>query len=143
MNEITEKIRPFTATSFNQYIAEGQLMASHCDDCGTLYLPPRAICPECHSQNLVWAETSGKGKLAGFTVIYIAPTFMVEQGFSREKPYISGVVELEEGVKISARILGVDPGRPEAIRVGTPLLLEMIETGEGETRKVTLGFKVL
>ncbi len=143
MNEITENPRPFTAASFNQYIAEGKLMASRCNDCGTLYLPPRAICPKCHNQNLAWTETSGKGKLAGFTVVYIAHTFMVEQGFSREKPYVSGVVELEEGVKISARILGVDPVRPEAIQVGTPLILDMVETGEGETRKVTLGFKAL
>lgn len=143
MNVITESTRPFTAASFNQYITEGKLMASHCDDCGTLFLPPRAICPECYSQNLAWVETKGKGKLAGFTVVYIAPTFMVEQGFSRENPYVSGVVELEESVNISARILGVDPTKPEAIQVGTRLVLEMIESGEGETRKVTLGFRAL
>ena len=143
MSEITENTRPFTAASFYQYISNGKLMASRCNDCGALYLPPRAICPKCHSQNMAWVETSGKGKLAGFTVVYIAPTFMIEQGFSRENPYVTGVVELEEGVKISARILGVDPSRPETIRVGTPLVLEMVEIGEGETRKVTLGFKTM
>ena len=67
-----------------------------------------AVCPHCHSTNLEWVETSGKGKLAGFTVVYIAPTFMVEQGYGRDKPYVSGIVELEEGVKISARITGFD-----------------------------------
>ncbi len=60
----TTTIRPFTVASFDQYLAEGKLMASRCEDCGELTLPPRAICPKCHSENMAWTETSGKGKLA-------------------------------------------------------------------------------
>ena len=131
----TTTTRPFTAASFDQYIAEGKLMASRCIDCGTLNLPPRAICPKCHSQQIEWIETGGKGKLAGFTVIYIAPTFMIELGFGRDKPYVSGVVELEEGVKISARITGVDATRPEAIQVGMPVTLDFVTSGEGDKKK--------
>ena len=133
--------RPFTVASFNQYLAEGKLMASHCLDCDALHLPPRAICPKCHSSRLDWVETSGKGKLAGFTVIYIAPSFMVEQGYGRDKPYVSGIVELDEGVKISARITNVDPARPESIQVGSPLAVDFIATGEGDKAKTYLAFK--
>ena len=133
--------RPFTAASFEQYLAEGKLMASRCSDCGTLNLPPRAICPRCHSENLQWTETSGKGKLAGFTVISIAPTFMIEQGYGRDNPYVSGVVELDEGVKISARITGVDAAKPEDIKVGTPLTVDFITVGEGDEAKTYLAFK--
>lgn len=134
-------VRPFTVASFNQYLAEGKLMASHCVDCGNLHLPPRAICPHCHSTNLEWVETSGKGKLAGFTVVYIAPTFMVEQGYGRDRPYVSGIVELEEGVKISARITGFDANQPETIQVGAPLVVDFITTGEGDKAKTYLAFK--
>jgi len=137
----TTTIRPFTAASFSQYLAEGKLMASRCADCGTLNLPPRAICPNCHSENLEWAETSGKGKLAGFTVVSIAPTFMIKQGFGRDKPYVSGVVELDEGVKISARITGVDVTKPEEIKVGTPLTVDFVTFGEGDDAKTYLAFK--
>jgi len=137
----TTTIRPFTAASFDQYLAEGKLMASRCADCGTLNLPPRAICPKCHSENLEWTETSGKGKLAGFTVVSIAPTFMIEQGYGRDKPYVSGVVELDEGVKISARITGVDATKPEEIKVGTPLTVDFILVGEGDESKTYLAFK--
>jgi uncharacterized OB-fold protein len=88
-----------------------------------------------------WAEASGKGTLAAFTVIYSGPTFMVAQGFDRKNPYISGVVELEEGARISARITGIDPARPEAIAIGTPLTVDFIETGEAETKKTYLAFR--
>ncbi|MFH2038963.1 MAG: Zn-ribbon domain-containing OB-fold protein [Chloroflexota bacterium] len=134
--------RPFTAASFNQYLAEGKLMSSSCSDCGSLSLPPRAICSNCHSLDLEWTESSGKGKLVGFTVVYIAPTFMIEQGYGREKPYVSGIVELEEGVKISARILGVDATNPESIRIGTSLEVEFIEAGEDNKKKSYLAFKI-
>ncbi|MFZ5920917.1 MAG: Zn-ribbon domain-containing OB-fold protein [Chloroflexota bacterium] len=138
----TTTVRPFTAASFDQYLAEGKLMASRCADCGALHLPPRALCPKCHGESLEWVETGGKGRLAGFTVVYIAPTFMIEQGYGRDKPYVSGIVELDEGVKISARITGVDAAQPEAIKVGSPVNVEFIETGEGETRKAALAFRV-
>ena len=134
--------RPFTANSFNQYLLEGKLMASRCMDCGDLGLPPRAVCPECHGTKMEWIETKGRGKLAGFTVVYIAPTFMIEQGYRRDKPYISGIVELEEGVKISTRILGVDPLKPEDIHIGTPLEISIINIGE-EEKKAYLAFKAI
>lgn len=133
--------RPFTAASFDQFLAEGKLMASHCADCGKISLPPRAICPECHSENQEWLETSGKGKLAGFTVVVIAPTFMIEQGYGRDKPYVSGIVELEEGVKISARITGVDAAKPEEIKVGAALTVDFLTVGEDEQAKTYLAFK--
>ena len=133
--------RPFTAASFNQYLSESKLMASRCSECGELSLPPRSICIKCRSENISWVETSGKGKLAGFTSVYIAPTFMIEQGFGRENPYISGIVDLDEGVKISARILGLDAAKPEAIQVNTRLKVDFIVTGEADSKKFFLAFK--
>ena len=88
---------------------------------------------------MAWLEMSGKGKLAAFTSIAIAPTFMVQQGYGRDNPYVSGIVELEEGVKISARILGVAPGDPASIQIGIPLTLDFIEVGEENSQ---LAFRV-
>ena len=141
MTETITTIRPFTAASFDQYLTESKLMASRCADCGTINLPPRPICPKCHSENLEWNETEGKGKLAGFTVVYIAPIFMIEQGYGRENPYVSGIVELDEGVKISARIIGVEATKPEEIKVGAPLTVDFITVGEGDATKTYLAFK--
>ncbi len=141
MSEKTTTIRPFSAAAFNQYITEHKLMAVRCKKCGSVYVPPRAICPKCHSEELEWVATSGKGELSAFTVIYGGPTFMVEQGFDRKNPYISGIVELEEGTRISARITGLDPMKPNEIKIGTPLSVDFVEFGEGEAKKTYLAFK--
>lgn len=121
--------RPFTAAAFNQYLAEGKLMAARCTRCGAIHLPPRAICPACHSDQLEWAEESPHATLAAFTVVYVAPNAMIAQGYGRDKPYISGIVETASGQKISARIEGFDPLKPESIHIGAPLLLQASPAG--------------
>ena len=141
MSEEITTIRPFSAAAFDQYIAEHKLMAARCQKCGGVFVPPRAVCPNCHGEELEWTEMSGRGRLSAFTVIYSGPTFMAEQGFDRKNPYISGIVELEEGARISARITGIDPTRPAEIKIGAPLSVDFIEFGEGETKKTYLAFK--
>jgi uncharacterized OB-fold protein len=134
--------RPFTAASFTQFLNEKKLMGSHCIHCDKDFLPPREICSQCYSDQLEWVEFSGKAKLAAFTSIYIAPTAMIAAGFGRENPYLAGVVELEEGVKISAQILGLDAKKPDQVKIGTPLKVEFVERGEGETKQTALAFRV-
>lgn len=134
--------RPFTAASFTQYLNEKKLMGSHCPNCNESFLPPRAICSHCHGDQMEWVEFKGAGKLAAFTSIYIAPTAMIEAGYGRDKPYLAGVVKLEEGPKISGRILGMDASKPEEVKIGAPVVAEFIEHGEGEARKKTLAFRV-
>jgi uncharacterized OB-fold protein len=80
-----------------------------------------------------WFELSGKGKLAAFTCISIGPSFMIAEGYNRNNPYISGVVALDEGARVDARIEGVDPKKPEEIRIGMPLKVKFLQRGEGQT----------
>ena len=133
--------REFTAASFNEFLNEKKLMASKCTKCGALYLPPRPLCGKCFGSEMEWAEMKGKGKLAAFTTITVAPTLMLEEGYGRDNPYCTGVVELAEGPKISARILGVDAKKPEGIKIGTPLAVDFVERGEGEAKRTFLAFK--
>jgi uncharacterized OB-fold protein len=88
-----------------------------------------------------WVQFKGTGKLAAFTSITVAPPYMAKEGFGRNNPYVVGVVELEEGVKTVARIVGVDAKKPELIRVGTPLKAEFLKKAEGPDRKTALAFK--
>jgi hypothetical protein len=133
--------REFTSTSFSQFLNEKKIMGSKCKKCGAVFLPPRPLCTKCHSREMEWVEMKGKGKLAAFTTIAVAPTFMVQEGYGRDNPYCCGIVELEEGPKISAFILGVDARNPEQIQIGTPLSVEFVEKGEGESKKTYLAFK--
>ena len=133
--------REFTSASFKEFLGEKKLMASKCTKSGALYLPPRPLCIKCFGTEMEWAEMKGKGKLAAFTTIAIAPTLMLEEGYGRDNPYCTGVVELEEGPKISARILGVDAKKPEEIKIGTPLAVDFVERGEGEGKRTFLAFR--
>ncbi len=87
-----------------------------------------------------WVEIKGKGKLAAFTVITVPPVKMTALGYGKDNPYCTGIVELEEGPKISARIIGVDCKGCQ-IKIGMPLTVDFIETGEGEEKKTTLAFR--
>lgn len=137
----TEK-KPFTAASFAGYLNEKKLMGSHCPRCDKNFLPPRALCPTCYSDELDWVEFDGKAKLVAFTSIYIAPTAMIEAGYGRENPYLAGVVELEEGVKISAQIIGANPSQPDTNLIGSPVAAEFVERGEGEETQAFLAFRI-
>jgi uncharacterized OB-fold protein len=90
-----------------------------------------------------WVELKNKGKLLAFTCVHVSPPWMMEQGYDRKHPYCSGVVELEEGVKIDARIEGVDASKPETIKIGMPLEIEFLHRGEGEEMRTFLAFKPL
>jgi hypothetical protein len=77
-----------------------------------VYVPPRPMDPETFSPAMEWVELSGEGTLAAFTAVFIGPTAMVQAGYDRNKPYMSGVVQLAEGPMISAQILGLDAAHP-------------------------------
>ena len=135
--------RPFSDISYEKFLGEEKLMGSRCKKCDVRYVPPRAICVGCYSSDMEWVEMTGKGRLAAFTCITVAPPFMIAQGYNRKNPYISGVVELEEGGRVDARIEGVDAGKPEDIKVGMPLKVKYIHR-EVEGRKETyLAFEPL
>ena len=134
-------MRPLTVASYNQYLAEHQLMGSRCPDCAATYLPPRAICPSCHCDCLEWAEMPQQGKIAAFTSIYVGPSAMVTEGYDRNNPYVTGIVELEGGAKISARLLGVDAKNPSIEWIGKPVAATFVEKGEGDAKVVVLAFE--
>lgn len=133
--------RPISTLSFHQFLNEEKLMGSKCKKCGTLFSPPRPICIKCYANEMEWAELKGKGKLLTFTCIYVGPPWMIAEGYDRKHPYCSGVVELEEGVRIDARIEGVDATKPETIKIGTPLTAEFLHRGEEGKMKTFLAFK--
>jgi uncharacterized OB-fold protein len=133
--------RPFNDISYEQFLNEEKLMGSRCKKCGVLFVPPRSICIKCYDNEMEWIEMKGKGRLAAFTCVAVGPPFMVEEGYNRQHPYVSGVVALEGGTRVVARIEGVDGSKPETIKIGTPLQVEFLHRGEGDNLKTFLAFK--
>jgi uncharacterized OB-fold protein len=120
---------PFTIASFDNFLSERKLMASRCVSCGALWLPPRPICLKCKGDEMEWKELGGKGTLVAFTVIGVGPMPMIDAGYGRDNPYCVGIVQVEEGPRIGAQILGVDVAHPENIKIGTPVAADFVERG--------------
>jgi len=133
--------RAFSEHSFQAYLSEGKLMGSRSRATGKVYVPPRPLDPETHSADMEWVELSGKGELAAFTSVFIGPNAMIEAGYGRKNPYMSGIVKLDEGPFISAQILGLDAGHPDVDTIGTPLTVQFIERGEGDETRTFLAFE--
>jgi len=132
--------RPFSDISYEQFLNEEKLMGSKCKKCGALFVPPRSICIKCHGTEMQWVEMKGKGQLVAFTCIAVGTPFMIEEGYDRKHPYVLGVVELEEGVRVDARIEEVDGSKPETIKIGAPLTVKFLHRGEGENLRTFLAF---
>ena len=111
-----------TIKNYFRLINEGKLCAAQCSGCNELVLPPRLFCPVCNSKTSNWKVLRGRGTLRSFTVIHVAGTSDAE-----DVPYIGAIVQLDEGPSISARLIGVDPLKPGAIRVGTSVMADFEE----------------
>jgi uncharacterized OB-fold protein len=133
--------RPFSDISYQRFLDEDKLMGSRCKKCSAVFVPPRQICIECYSLEMEWVPMSGRGKLAAFTAIRIPPPSMIALGYSRKNPYCSGVVALEEGGRVDARIEGLDLDRPQDIKIGMPMRVIFLHREDVEPSKTCLAFE--
>jgi uncharacterized OB-fold protein len=117
-----------TLEAYKKNIQEGKFKAFRCTKCKAVIAPPLGTCYNCGNTKMEWTTVSGKGKLVSFTVIHVAP-----DEFAAEVPYIVGIVELEEKARLTARLIGFDPNKPESIKVGTPLKLDYEKGKSGKT----------
>ena len=98
----------------------GELWLRRCTTCDRAYFYPRDICPfpECFSRDTEWVQSSGRGTLHTFAIVHRAPT----PAFRGKVPFITAVVELEEGARIPTNLVGIefaeDEIRPESIQCG-------------------------
>lgn len=80
--------------------AEGRLLLRRCRRTGALSLgaaPP----PEPPEQT-EWVEATGRGHVHSFTVAHIHP----DAAFNRRTPYVVALIDLEEGVRMLAHVVG-------------------------------------
>jgi uncharacterized OB-fold protein len=71
--------------------------------------------------SLNWEQVHVTGRLVSFTHISVVPPAIAKEGFGRDNPYCIGVIELQECVRVVARIEGTDTRNAQAIRIGMPL----------------------
>lgn len=82
-------------------LKEGKLFIQYCGGCHQSIFYPRSICPHCFSEEISWQESSGTGKIYSFTIVHQA-----FGPFKGDTPFVIGIIELEEGVRMMTRIIG-------------------------------------
>ena len=97
-------IQPWTK-AFWQAAQKNKLLIQQCRSCKSKIFFPKKICPECWSESLEWIESSGKGTVYTFSVMMD----MVEPQFMPDLPYVIAMVDVEEGIRMSTRIVNCDP----------------------------------
>ena len=102
-------------------------MLPRCRDCNRVHWYPRHICPHCHSTNLEWIEGSGEGTVHTFAVQHL-----VFGPWKVNAPFVTAYIDLKEGDRMLTVLRGVDPEKPEDIRIGAPVRVEF-EQGDDDT----------
>lgn len=102
---------------FRAGLERGELLLQSCKACRQLNMYPRHACPHCQSSDLGWQAAQGGGRLLSFTVLRAG----APEGFADELPYALGVVRLEEGVQLLARLVPDSDGEWSDYRCDAPV----------------------
>ena len=118
----TAPLRPRPAlTHDNAFFFEGtkagQLLVQRCTECGTLRHPPRPACAQCGCFDWDTVAASGRGTVFSYVVVHHPQV----PGFPYPLPI--AVVELEEGTRLVADLVGVGP---DEVRIGMPVTAELV-----------------
>jgi len=100
MTDKEQRPRPLpTPTNITQEfwdaVKEKRFLLQYDPEAGKYQFYPRGLSLHTGKRNLEWREASGKGTLFSYTETYV-PT----RGFENLAPYLIGLVELEEGVRL-------------------------------------------
>jgi len=94
-------------SDFNRPFWEGarkhEYRLQHCAHCGKFWAPSAPVCPFCFSEDYKWDAVSGRGVIQSWVVFHK----LYHPGFAKDLPYNVAFIELEEGPRVIANIVGV------------------------------------
>ncbi len=111
-----------------------RLQGTKCTSCGERHFPPRQVCPRCKGRALEPYVFKGRGTVYSYTVVYQAP-----EGYEDYVPYVVALVDLEEGVRVTAQLTDISP---DEVSIGMPV--EMVVRKlyeEGDQGIILYGYK--
>lgn len=93
---------------------EPYLEGHKCGNCGAMYLGRRDTCAKCFARDAMEAvKLSSKGELYAYTIVYRSFPGI-------EVPFVSCIVDLDDGTAIKGNLINIDPD-PESIETGMPV----------------------
>lgn len=118
-----------------------RLLGSRCTHCGNHMFPRQSGCPKCMANSQEDVELATKGTLWTWTVQAFppkAPPYLGPVG-ADFKPYGVGYIELENQLRVEARLTESDPNKL-VIGMEMELVLEPLGTDEDGNEIVTYAF---
>jgi len=103
-----------------QAASQQRLFLRECADCGLVYHYPRALCPDCLSDDVSWIEADGTGTVYSYTV-----SQQIAEWPDEELPAITAYVELSEGPRIMTCLVDYEPAD---VSVGTDVEVQFVDS---------------
>ena len=103
---------------------ERRLVIRKCQACSQLHFMPRHLCPHCWSDQLEWVDAKGTGSVHSFTIMRRAS----DPAFAHLVPYAVALIDLEEGPRMMANIVGPDALE---VKIGDRVQVTFEDRGDG------------
>jgi uncharacterized OB-fold protein len=84
---------------------EGRFLLPRCGNCDRFRWPPGPMCPFCQARECEWIDACGSGTVYTWVIV----THPVHPSLVDQVPYVVGLVELEEGVRVVGNVNGCSP----------------------------------
>ena len=129
MAEVAVRPEPVSQPESDRYwegARNGELWLQRDKRTGDYQFYPRGFSLSTPGGELEWVRASGNARLHTFGIVHVAP----HPGFVDELPYVTAIVELEEGVKMAANIVDVEAD-PSNLSIGMPLKVVFTKISDG------------
>ncbi len=93
-----------------------ELWLPFCRPCQTFFFYPRRFCPQCFGWDIEWRRVSGRGTVYSYAIQHRA----FHPGWAQETPYVTAIVELDEGPRMYTNLVDVEPD-PNSLRCDMPV----------------------
>jgi uncharacterized protein len=90
-------------------VREHRLELQRCTVCGRWEWTPQVVCSHCLTDTLAWTPVSGLGTVYTYSVVNRP------QSDAFGTPYVVSMVELDEGPRLMANVVGIPP---DEVRIG-------------------------
>ena len=101
--------------------ARRELRIQRCGECGALRHPPGPVCQDCGAAKPEYVVAAGTGEVYSYVVHHRPPVP------GRQAPFVVALVQLTEGVRVVAELLGMPP---DQVRVGMPVQVDFVRVDD-------------
>ncbi|MDE0065262.1 MAG: OB-fold domain-containing protein [Acidimicrobiaceae bacterium] len=111
------------------------LIANECINCGARFFDRRNACAQCGKREFAEVQVENGAVLKAFTIVHRAAPGI-------PAPYVSAIVETEDGTSVRSNVVNCDPD-PEMVRLGMKLKLTTypIGTDDEGTEAIAFGYQ--